>query len=330
MFINEEPYKKMLDEVKAKREIIYLTYGGSHAYGTSIPTSDIDLRGIALKTKEELLGTQNFEQFLNQETDTTIYAVDKYFNLALNCNPNVIEFLGTKEEHKFLVHPLMQQIIDNQDMFLSRRAIASFGGYATAQLRRLENALGRNTTQGEKELHLSNTLRNMKEHLNKHYSSFKDSEFNIYVGESNKEDFEKEMFIDLNLKGYPLRDFKGVQSEMSSAIRCYEKLNHRNRKPEDKLDKHMMHLIRLYMMLTDILEQEKVVTYRENDIPVLMDIRNGVYSVDNYTPFYELLSKYEKRVEYAKENSSLKIRPDYKRAEEMLISINESSLSKGK
>jgi predicted nucleotidyltransferase len=110
MFLGEEPYKNMLDSLKEQRKIIYLTYGGSLAYGTNNPNSDIDLRGIALKTEKELLGTHNFEQFLNTETDTTIYAVDKFFQLALNCNPNIIEMLGTKEEHKFLVEDEMALI----------------------------------------------------------------------------------------------------------------------------------------------------------------------------------------------------------------------------
>ena len=40
--------------------IILLTLGGSHAYGTNIEGSDIDIRGIALNNKADLLGLSNF------------------------------------------------------------------------------------------------------------------------------------------------------------------------------------------------------------------------------------------------------------------------------
>jgi len=41
---------------------MFLVYGGSHAYGTSTPTSDIDIRGCAFNRKQELLGLSSFEQ----------------------------------------------------------------------------------------------------------------------------------------------------------------------------------------------------------------------------------------------------------------------------
>ncbi len=39
-----------------------------------------------------------------------------------------------------------------------------------------------------------------------------------------------EIFMNVNLKNYPLRDFKNIYSEMSNIVKDYEKLNHRNRK----------------------------------------------------------------------------------------------------
>ena len=325
--IRAEPYKTLLKGVEDERKIIYLTMGGSRAYGTNIPTSDTDIRGIALKTERELFGTANFEQFLDTETDTTIYAVDKFFKLALNCNPNIIELLGTRDDQKFLVSKEMKLILDNKDIFLSQRAIGSFGGYATAQLRRLENYLGRVNSQSEKEKHIFNTVTNMRHHLQEHYTSYNDSNFKTYIGKTDREEFETEIFVDINMKGYPLRDFSSIQSEMNQAIKNYSKIGKRNKKKESTgLDKHAMHLIRLYMMLLDILESGEVNTYREKEHGLLMDIRNGAYSVDNYAPLYVLLAEYEKKVSYAKIHTNLPDKPDYKKAEELLIGINKNSL----
>ena len=38
-----------------------------------------------------------------------------------------------------------------------------------------------------------------------------------------------------------------------------------------------MHLIRLYIMCNEILENKTLYTYRENEHEMLMDIRNGKY-----------------------------------------------------
>ena len=118
--------------------IIILTMGGSHAYGTNTENSDVDIRGCALNSKKQILTNENFEQFVNEDTDTTIYAFNKLISLLSNVNPNTIEMLGNKPEHYFYVSPIGQELLDNSNIFLSKKAIYSFGGYANQQLRRLE------------------------------------------------------------------------------------------------------------------------------------------------------------------------------------------------
>ena len=80
------------------KNIILLGLGGSHAYGTNTETSDLDIRGCALNRKNEILTNENFEQFVNEETDTTIYSFNKLISLLSNCNPNTIEILSKRFE----------------------------------------------------------------------------------------------------------------------------------------------------------------------------------------------------------------------------------------
>ena len=127
------------------QHVILLGLAGSYSYGTNIETSDMDVRGIALNQKSDLIGLTQFEQYVDGNTDTVIYAFNKIVTLLLSCNPNTIELLGLNPEHYLYLNDIGQMLLDNKKLFLSRRAIQSFGGYADAQLRRLQNALARDS-----------------------------------------------------------------------------------------------------------------------------------------------------------------------------------------
>lgn len=311
--------------------IIFLTLGGSHAYGTNIETSDVDVRGCALNRKSDLIGMSNFEQFVNTETDTTVYGFNKLVSLLLNCNPNTIEMLGCKPEHYFYMSDIGRMMIENRRMFLSRRACSSFGGYATQQLRRLENAVARDhLTQARKEMHVRNSMQRALESFESRYTKIGDGGIVLYTDESQKEDLDEEIFANIHLDHYPARDFNSMLNDLKNVLDSYAKLNHRNQKKDDAhLNKHAQHLIRLYLMCLDILEKEEIVTYRENDRDFLLNIRNGEFQNDDGTfrqEFFDLVTDFEKKVAYAKENTSLPAHPNMKQVEEFVMDVNLRSL----
>lgn len=312
------------------KNIILLGLGGSHAYGTEKPdgSSDLDIRGIALNTKEEILSATNFEQVLNDPTDTVIYSFNKIITLLTNCNPNVIELAGLRPEHYLYLSPIGQELLDNKKLFLSKKAVQSFGGYATQQFRRLDNKSARLIGQAQREQHILNSIENAKYTFKERYFDCPDDSINLYLDTAVQDGYDKEIFMDINLKHYPLRDYNAMWSEMSNIVKDYAKVGKRNSHAieHNKLGKHMMHLVRLYLMCFDILEKEEINTYRDKEHDWLMDIRNGKYLDDNRQPiaeFFELVDELEKRLEYAKENTSLPDKPDYKRINEFKMSVNE-------
>lgn len=110
--------------------------GGSYSYGMNIEgKSDIDIRGVTLNSKEEILLLQNFGQIVDENTDTTIYSFNKMVNLLCKANPNVMEQLGLNPEHYLYIHPIGQVLLNNSKLFLSKRAVYSFAGYAKEQLK---------------------------------------------------------------------------------------------------------------------------------------------------------------------------------------------------
>lgn len=114
---------------------------GSHAYGTSRPDSDIDIRGIAIPPPEYFLGfLQNFEQAQWKDPDAVIFDIRKFMKLAMDNNPNALELLFVDESSYLIVHPLMREIIKNRDMFVSRNVKYRYSGYAMAQLQKLKRS----------------------------------------------------------------------------------------------------------------------------------------------------------------------------------------------
>ena len=323
-----EEYRFLRTNEHLGNNIILVGLGGSYAYGTNTESSDLDVRGIALNTKEEILTNKKFEQFVNEETDTTIYSFNKIISLLSNVNPNTIELCGLKPEHYLYLHPIGRELLNNANIFLSKRAVHTFGGYANAQLRRLENVCNRSVSQSQREQYILNTINNAMYDIKQAYQDFTEDEIKLYTDKAVQEGYETEIFMDVNLKHYPLRDYCSVWNEMKSIVSSYNKIGKRNEKAitHNKLGKHMMHLIRLYMMCLDILEKEQIVTYREAEHDLLMDIRNGKYLDSNDQPipeFYEMVDDYEKKLDYAKLNTNLPDSPDYKKISEFVMSVNE-------
>lgn len=321
-------YDFLREDKKLGSNIILLTLGGSHAYGMDKEGSDLDVRGITLNQKEEILLGTDFEQVVNVDTDTTVYSFNKIIELLSKCNPNTIEELGCSPEHYLFVSDVGEKLLENRKMFLSKICIHTFGGYASSQLRRMENKAARLVGQAQNEEYILKSIQNAQYDFKNRYYPLNDSNVNLYIGKAVQEGYESEIFIDANLNHYPLRDWAGMWNEMKAIVSSYTKIGKRNEKAmsHDKLGKHMAHLIRLYMMCIDILEKEEIITYRIDEHDLLMSIRNGEYLDSNRQPttaFYDLLNEYEKRFEYAKQNTSLPDVPDYKKINEFKMYVNE-------
>ena len=150
--LNSDEYSFLKADKHLGSNIILLTAGGSHAYGTDNKNSDLDIRGCAVNSRMEILASgsfrqftnmdalvgENFEQFTDSTTDTVIYSFNKLMFLLANCNPNTIEMLGCKPEHYFYLSDIGRELINNSDMFLSKKAVGTFGGYAMQQMYSLQ------------------------------------------------------------------------------------------------------------------------------------------------------------------------------------------------
>lgn len=325
----DNDYSFLVDNKHLNKNICIIGLGGSYAYGTNVETSDLDIRGVATRTREDIYTGADFEQIVNVKTDTTIYSFDKIVKLLYKCNPNVIEMLGLKPEHYLYMSNLGQMLYRNRDIFLSKLAINSFGGYANAQLRRLNNKAARTVSQEQQMQHIKKTLDIAMIDIKNKFSQLpNDAKIDLYVGKSEREDTDTELFCNIDLKGYPLKDYYGIVQSIGEIVKSYNKLGARNSKAiaANKLGKHMMHLIRLYLMCFDICESGEIITYREKEHDFLMDIRNGKYLDSNNQPtkeFNDIVDEYEIRLSRLKSISYLPDEPDMEKIHQLLYNVND-------
>lgn len=324
-------YDFLRKEEKLGRNLILLGLGGSYAYGTYQENSDIDFRGIALNRPSDLLGLTSFEQYEDDNTDTVIYSFNKMVKLLLECNPNTCEILGLEEEQYLIKTGLGQELLDRKALFLSKRAAKSFGGYAGAQLRRLQNAIARDALpQQERERHILNSVRNALEDFERRYGGFSKGNIHLYIDKAENPELETEIFVDASCRHMPLRDYENMWSVMHNVVKDYDKIGKRNRKKDDNhLNKHAMHLIRLFMMAVDILEKGEIITCRRQELDLLLKIRSGGFLREDKTfvpEFYYILEDYEKRLEKASRESRLPDNPDMEKVEEFVEYVNRKAI----
>ncbi|WP_051533482.1 DNA polymerase beta superfamily protein [Anaerovibrio sp. RM50] len=313
------PEYSFLNNNPELKNISYMTISGSKAYGTNISTSDTDLRGFFMEPRGSLLCvTEPIDYFEDRVTDTVIYSLKKFVKLAAKCNPNVIEMLGTDNDHIWKMDKYGSYIRENRSLFLSKQAYITFAGYANAQLRRLENALARDSyPQSEKEKHILGSLQ--AEMLKAHNVFGPENKLKLYIDDSTREDLDTEIFLDADLKHISLRDYLMINSEFSNMLKNYGKLNKRNHKKDlPHLRKHAMHLIRLYYMGIDILDKGEIITYRRDEHDLLMGIRMGDMDLSDV---FKLQRELDERMQTAYNNSSLPETVDIQRIDKLVQEI---------
>lgn len=126
--------KYTIDYLKDNNLILLEAISGSHAYGTNIPSSDVDIRGVFIMDKEDFFGLEYIEQVSDDTNDTTYYEIGRFIQLLLTNNPNILELLNIQAECVNTRNGLMD-LIKSED-FISKLCAMAFGGYATQQIKK--------------------------------------------------------------------------------------------------------------------------------------------------------------------------------------------------
>lgn len=121
-------------------KVIMTCLSGSKAYGTSLPTSDTDIRGIfvaepkSIRTPWYTIG----EYTMPDQEDGKLYELNKFMELYVDMNPNIIELMFVRESEILTATPEYWELRREAQSLLSSKVAFKFSGYAMAQLKRIK------------------------------------------------------------------------------------------------------------------------------------------------------------------------------------------------
>lgn len=336
--------QKQLELVR--KHTIFETVHGSHAYGTNIATSDIDKKGICLIPDAKLFfGMKSFEQQdggwtdeKGEKEDKVVYHLPKFFQLAGQCNPNIIEVLFADESDILVMSEEGKKLRDNRDIFLSRKARHTFTGYAASQLKRMrahkrwidnppekpESAAARHIKTvpvGPLGTHLAQSGFLKAVRLAAPRDLY-DRVLNFFGLTSRVQEW-----FDLDIEVFDKGSYEAAKKEYENYETWKKNRNEKRSELEKKYGidtKHAMHLIRLLRMGYEIVTTGKVLVKRP-DREELLAIRHGAWSYEKIVAYAEEM---EAKIAEAEDKSPLPWAPDWEAIEALQIQMTTDALKK--
>lgn len=118
---------------------IGLTRAGSRAYGTSLPGSDEDIRGVCVAPRRYQLGFMNVVREVKQDVpDLVVWELREFFRQAAAATVPVLEMLFADPSDRLLWTHTMDMIYVQRRFFMSTKIGHSLRGFAFANLKRMQ------------------------------------------------------------------------------------------------------------------------------------------------------------------------------------------------
>lgn len=330
-------------------------YAGSLAYGTNLPTSDVDIRGIFC-AEPQCIRTPYYpvrEVTLEDEEDGKLYELSNFMKLYTDGNPNILETLWVDYSDIISDSPTYSYLRGYRAKLLSSKIAFTFSGYAISQLKRIKghNKWINNPQPVKKPMHID--YLKMVQNFTVEKVLPRDFRLALYAGSHTLVYYGDNMFglvegkygcavldadgdFNISVKQHANRDeehreqpaiiFRYIRDEYRQAKerhRTYwEWKANRNKKRsalEEKFGydcKHAMHLVRLLRMGEEILSGKGVIVKRP-DAQELLGIRNGGWSYEELLDYAEGKDKLIREELY--KNTSLPKHPNIKLASEVLM-----------
>lgn len=282
-----------------KRRIIIETRVGSFLYGTNRADSDEDFQGVFIPSKEDLLGVQNAsaEWSLNTklsetaqnhkgDVDRKFYSLKRFFHLAAEGQPGQLELFFATPQSTVSYEPVWSKILDNVGLFLSRKSIVPFIGFALSQAHKA-------TIKGE----MLNLIQDIIYHFDRTYPSGIPSAATIKSVSGTSFEKEGNTFVPLthnsalklvtNLQGFTTVEVGGRNYDFNLKLKTFvgnlKELEARYGKRSRAAAEHtydyksLMHAYRLLGEAEELLRTGKITfPLPAKDVDFLKTVRDGV------------------------------------------------------
>ena len=129
--------KSKINKYKEEDRLILECIAGSNLYNLNTPDSDLDIRGIFVNTiKEQNSLLPVTDEVSDDKSDIKYYSLYKFLKLTSEVNPNVIELLFIPNDKILYKNKDFDLIRKNKHLFISKKALHTFSGYAYSQIKR--------------------------------------------------------------------------------------------------------------------------------------------------------------------------------------------------
>lgn len=332
-------------------------YAGSHAYGTALPTSDTDFRGIFCADPVNLL-TPFFkiqESSDTTEEDTKLYELSHFIKLCTDCNPNIVETMWVDDDDITFRTPAYDLLREHRELMLSSKIAFTTSGYALAQLKRIK---GHNkwitNPQSEEPPRQTDFLK-----LVQNFTPDREFKFDVekyrdnhrfipYGGDiygvvkwTGYELYDDKFTLNTTFEGehheagVPMFIVKFVKEEYKRAKETHQQYwtwkknrNEVRSELEEQFGydtKHAMHLVRLLRMGKEALTEGKIIVKRP-DADELLSIRGGAWTYEEIVQYAEEMDREVREVLY--KQTDLPKKSDIKKIAKLLMEVQELVWSK--
>lgn len=346
-----------IKDLKTGQFLFFEAISGSNAYGTALPESDTDHRGVFVLPKQQFYSLDYVPQISDSSNDNVYYELGRFVELLSKSNPNMLELLAMPANCILHQHPLFERL--EPAHFLSKQCQHTFAGYAMTQVRKakglnkkIHNPLPRERKsvldfcyiiRGYGSIPLKKWLAqhqiNQKNcglinipHFRDTYAVFHDPSGEMGLRGIMHKPNANEVALSSIPKGMQevaIMSFNksGYQTYCKDYRQYWDWVDKRNEaRYENTLAhgknydaKNMMHTFRLLDMAEDIARHQEIRVRRPNR-DFLLDIRSGQFEYDQLLQWAE-----EKiaKIDELYQNSPLPETPDLERINRVLVSIRE-------
>jgi predicted nucleotidyltransferase len=347
-------YKFRTPEQMLESSLIVSHYSGSLAYGTNLPTSDIDIRGIYVADSDYIRNPWlNTGEITLPKDDTKFYELNKFVKLIVDQNPNIVESLWVDNKSIIETSDAYEYLRSQRDHLLSSKMMHTFCGYAFSQLKRIKghNKWLNNPQPEQPPMQIDHisliqdfsdrkvfkiTRELLAECQNTHklvpygnnifgmIPSPGGKLYNPSTGSLNIADTDNRLDLPMptRIVKFNIDQYKEAKENHSNYWEWKENRNKTRSALEEQFGydtKHAMHLIRLLTMCNETLETGQVHVLRP-DAADLLEIRAGKYTYDQLIDVAETL---ENNARELYKTTPLRKSVDLKKAATILFETQE-------